>query len=222
MDKKDLKFSYHPKLLTSAVAALCTGLVASSVSQASDIKIYQAATAGNITLTLMIDTSGSMTDLNSYDGTNYTRLQRVQSAMVDLLQGSSTVTKLSDDKVIGLSSFYDSSAGYIILPAQALKTPNVVYKGISYATQRDALLKAIADFKGTGSTPTANAYAEVAAYMMGKTTGTVKWYGCGSSGSTNQYDCQSLLTAIPNISNYSTSSSNGTVYYYLHTAASYS
>ncbi|MHC6184858.1 PilC/PilY family type IV pilus protein [Acinetobacter sp. X9] len=220
MDKKGLKLLYHSKLLTSAVAALCTGLVASSVSQASDIKIYQAATAGNITLTLMIDTSGSMTDSNSYDGTSYTRLQRVQNAMVDLLQGSNTVTKLSDDKVIGLSSFYNSSAGYIILPAQPLNTPNVIYKGISYATQRDALLKAVADFKGTGSTPTANAYAEVAAYMMGKITGTVKWYGCGSSGSTNQYDCQSLLTTTPSISNYSTSSpSNGTVYYYMQTGS---
>ena len=55
MDKKDLIFSYNSKLLTSAVAALCTGLVASSVSQASDIDIYQKAKAGDITLMFVLD-----------------------------------------------------------------------------------------------------------------------------------------------------------------------
>ncbi|MGE8601107.1 MAG: pilus assembly protein PilY, partial [Acinetobacter calcoaceticus] len=60
MDKKGLKFSYHPKILTSAVTALCTGLVASSVSQASDIDIYQKAKAGDITLMFVLDISGSM------------------------------------------------------------------------------------------------------------------------------------------------------------------
>lgn len=60
MDKRDLKFSYHPKLLTGAIAALCTGLVASSISQASDIDIYQKAKAGDITLMFVLDISGSM------------------------------------------------------------------------------------------------------------------------------------------------------------------
>ncbi|MFC3902983.1 PilC beta-propeller domain-containing protein [Acinetobacter marinus] len=48
------------KLLTSFVTALFTLVVATGVTQASDIEIYQEAKSGDITLMLMLDISGSM------------------------------------------------------------------------------------------------------------------------------------------------------------------
>lgn len=51
---------YRQNLLAASIAALCTAMVASSVTQASDIDIYQEAQSGTITLMFMLDTSGSM------------------------------------------------------------------------------------------------------------------------------------------------------------------
>lgn len=97
----------------------------------------------------------------------YDRITRVKDGMYDLLQGSSTVTRLSDDKVIGLSAFsYNGGgrAGYIVIPARRLDAP------VGTSTQRDVLLGAIANLTAGGGTPTANAYADTAAYLMGTTT----------------------------------------------------
>lgn len=46
--------------LSATVSMLMTLTVCSSVSQASDIDIYSNATGGKTTITLMLDTSGSM------------------------------------------------------------------------------------------------------------------------------------------------------------------
>ena len=51
---------YRQNLLAASIAAMCTAMVASSVTQASDIDIYQEAKSGTITLMFMLDTSGSM------------------------------------------------------------------------------------------------------------------------------------------------------------------
>ncbi len=51
---------YRQNLLAASIAAMCTAMVASSVTQASDIDIYQEAQSGTITLMFMLDTSGSM------------------------------------------------------------------------------------------------------------------------------------------------------------------
>ena len=50
----------HKKLLALSVSALCTGMVVSSSIQASDIDVYQQAKAGDITLMMLFDISGSM------------------------------------------------------------------------------------------------------------------------------------------------------------------
>ncbi len=60
MRKNDLFKSYRPKLLATSIAAVCTSMIATSVTQASDIDIYQQAKAGDITLMMMLDISTSM------------------------------------------------------------------------------------------------------------------------------------------------------------------
>jgi type IV pilus assembly protein PilY1 len=132
--------------------------------------IYSILKPSNSTLNLYSNTSttpkyyykSADTSTNFYD-----RITRVKDGMFDLLQGSSTVTKLSDDKVIGLSAFsYNGSgrAGYIIIPARRLDAT------VNGVTQRQLLLNAIANLSARGGTPTANAYADAAAYLMGTTT----------------------------------------------------
>lgn len=56
-------------ILSTAVSALMTMMVCSSVSRASDIEIYQSAKPSTVTLMMLIDISGSM-DYMSYGGGN--------------------------------------------------------------------------------------------------------------------------------------------------------
>lgn len=58
--KPIIKKSYRLKLLAASIAAVCTVMVAASVTRASDIDIYQEAQSGTITLMFMLDTSNSM------------------------------------------------------------------------------------------------------------------------------------------------------------------
>ncbi|MHA3103401.1 PilC/PilY family type IV pilus protein [Acinetobacter sp. ANC 3791] len=99
----------------------------------------------------------------------YDRLTRLKDGVFDLLNGNATknITALSDDKIIGLSTFsYNGAgnAGYIVVPALSLGST------VGTITQRQTLLNAISTLTATGGTPTANAYADVGAYMMGTNT----------------------------------------------------
>ena len=96
---------------------LCLAIPA---TQASDIEIYKKATAGTVTIMFLLDNSGSM---GSTDSTGISRLERVRLGMIEALAGGDGVSKIDDDKVIGLATFYSSSAGYVKIPAQALNTP---------------------------------------------------------------------------------------------------
>lgn len=265
----------HKKGLSATVSMLMTLVVCQSVSvQASDIDIYSNATGGKTTITLMLDTSGSMSAVRMTDGsacelspdTAYTlgeepsgttppytkyycgvddgqrkyyyRRMREQvscgwwctntittwyscgvngsantSACTTLLAsapstdsfdndgGSNTryyykngvikyydrLTRLKDaiftlmdsnqidsnSVAMGIGQFSsqsgsdnvftsaDGTSGKIVVPAALLST-----------TQRTAIKTAVANLQGSGGTPTANAYAEVAAYMLGKNTTT--------------------------------------------------
>ncbi len=64
--KSYLKQQNYPikKFLTACVSSVMTGLICTSVA-ASDIDIYQNATAGDTTLMFMLDISGSMSTYNS-------------------------------------------------------------------------------------------------------------------------------------------------------------
>lgn len=219
MNKKVFR-NYYYKVLVVSLTAIYTGLVASSVTQASDIEIYQEAKSGTVTLMMLLDASGSMrgsspirtdfdlsstqcsstTDSHPVGGyertyctvtstvaaskprvrsgcekqTNgsykcYDRWARLRDALWDLLDGNVAkgVTAIADDKAIGIIQYPPASNVYsakVLIPARTLGTE------VGGVTQRELLKAVIQDMEGHSGTPTANAYAEAGAYMMGTTT----------------------------------------------------
>ena len=215
------------KYLVVVVASMMT----MPVSQADvagkkigDLEIYKAAEGGKTTITMMLDTSGSMTlnqvnsastcDLPSgtrytkgYENSNttpiyrrdycstssgkvYDRLTRLKDAIFTLMDsteldaskvaigigqyssqsGSDNEVRTSSD---GTARDADGSSGKILVPAALLD-----------ATQIAKIKKAVADARGGNGTPTANAYAEVGAYMLGtNTSGTGSGFSKSSSSS---------------------------------------
>lgn len=168
----------------------------------------------------------------------YDRITRVKDGMFDLLNGNAAknITKLADDKVIGLSTFSvptsfnsagepltaDNVSGQIRIPARRLDT------NVNGITQRQLLLNEIAKIGARGGTPTANAYAEVASYLMGTSTGGTdagilgrvptsysnRFYKCitpTATGGCNTYD-SNYTNGLPSYDYYTTSST----YYYLY------
>lgn len=197
-------------LLAMCVAGAMTSMITTTVSQASDIEIYQQAKSGDITLMFMLDVSTSM---NATDGLSETRWQRVQVAMRDLLNGNSAkkIEKLGDDKIIGLStlgaiSFNDqgnlnsgsnSSRGAVLVPARRLDA-QVTENGVT-KTQRQLLVERVNKIVMRTSTPTAKSYAEVIAYLMGVSTnvsGTNSgWdYSHSTTKKDNKYESPASLT----------------------------
>ena len=98
----------------------------------------------------------------------YDRLTRLKDAIFGLMDS----TQLDSSKIaIGIGQFSsqsnssntynggDGSSGKIVVPAALLTV-----------TQRAAIKTAVAGLKGENGTPTANAYAEAGAYMLGKST----------------------------------------------------
>ncbi|WP_286861855.1 MULTISPECIES: pilus assembly protein PilC [Acinetobacter] len=259
----------HKNTLSATVSMLMTLTVCSSVSQASDIDIYSNATSGKTTITLMLDTSGSMSESqvggsacelasgttytagnepsgttpgytkyfcgvdipgsssqrvyyykrtggswnrtwfscgasgspnvdactipindpdpnNSFEDTgsnpryyyknerpqikHYDRLTRLKDAIFTLMDSNQID---SNSVAMGIGQFSsqsgndnvytnaDGSSGKILVPAALLTS-----------TQRTAIKTAVANLVGSNGTPTANAYAEVAAYMLGTNTTT--------------------------------------------------
>ncbi|WP_262880734.1 pilus assembly protein PilY [Psychrobacter sp. ANT_WB68] len=101
----------------------------------------------------------------------YDRLTRLKDALFSLMNN----TQLDATKVaIGIGQYStqsnknnntyigaDGTSGKIVVPAKLVDQ-----------IQRDAIKTAVAALKGENGTPTANAYAEVGAYMLGKNTST--------------------------------------------------
>ncbi len=100
----------------------------------------------------------------------YDRLTRLKDAIFTLMNSSDLdATKVS----IGIGQFSsqsnssntyngaDGSSGKIVVPAALVTT-----------AQRNAIKTAVANLQGENGTPTANAYAEAGAYMLGNTTTT--------------------------------------------------
>ena len=98
----------------------------------------------------------------------YDRLTRLKDAIFNLMESD----QLDDEKVaIGIGQYStqsndknvyqgpDGRSGKILVPAALLDE-----------AQRTAIKTEVAKLKGTGNTPTANAYAEAGAYMLGTNT----------------------------------------------------
>ena len=158
--------NFKPNNLWYAVCSssmIFTWLMTSSVVQASDLQIYASPTAGKKTIVMMLDTSGSMTN-NSY-GEN--RLAMLKNGMNAFLASNNPV--LNDTRV-GLGNFSangDSRSGQILVAAAPLGDASTLN---TVGSQRYKLKQAVANLTAGGSTPSAHAYAEAAAYLMGTTT----------------------------------------------------
>lgn len=137
-----------------------TLLVTSSVVQASDLQIYAVPTAGKKTIVMMLDTSGSMNpNQNSY---NEDRLASLKTGMNAFLNSNNPIL---DEVRVGLAHFSvngDGRSSRILVKADRL--------GPTGSAQRTALKNAVTALTATGGTPTAHAYAEAAAYLMGTST----------------------------------------------------
>lgn len=102
------------------------------------------------------------------EGRSYDRLTRLKDAIFSLMNDD----QLDSEKIaIGIGQYStqsnsdnelqsaDNISGKILVPAALLNE-----------TQRKLIKKEVAKLKGKGGTPTANAYAEVGAYMLGNNT----------------------------------------------------
>ncbi|MFV5404442.1 pilus assembly protein PilY [Acinetobacter sp. 228] len=216
--KNNFLSSYGYKVLVASMTALSTVLVTTSVTQASDIDIYQDAKSGDVTLMFMLDVSGSMTGNGSYDGTGQYRITRLKTAMNDLLNGNASkgITKLADDKIIGLSTLgspTNTESGAVLVPARRLNTTIVVQECTGSRwntqckdvnkTQREILWERINGLSANSNTPTGRSYATTISYLMGTSTKDYDNGGWNESDSLtksgNNYSSPTSLTQMDEI-----------------------
>jgi len=85
----------------------------------------------------------------------------------------------------------------------ASSTTTTVYKGTAYQTHRQRMINEVNKLQATDGTPTAFAYAEVAAYMLGQTTsGTGSGFTESTMGSTTTVNGVVKKTGIRDANNY--------------------
>ena len=152
-----LKYTQLSRGISFAAGFVGTTLIASSVVQASDLQIYATPTAGKKTIVMMLDTSGSMSIRDA--GQSWPRLLLLKNGMNAFLNSNNPI--LTDVRV-GLGHYSvngDGKTARILVEANPLGTVN--------SAQRQALKTAVAGLTASGNTPTAHAYAEAAAYLMG-------------------------------------------------------
>ncbi|TQR63471.1 PilC/PilY family type IV pilus protein [Acinetobacter sp. RF14B] len=217
--KNNFLSSYGYKVLVASITTLSTVVITTSVTQASDIDIYQDAKSGDVTLMFMLDVSGSMTGSGSYDGTGQARITRLKTAMNDLLNGNASkgITKLADDKIIGLSTLgspKNTESGAVLVPARRLneivttgqecsgKGSNQTCKDVTQL-QREILWNKINSLSANSNTPTGRSYATTIAYLMGTSTKNYTDGGWGESDeltkSGNNYSSPTSLTQTDEI-----------------------
>lgn len=154
---------------------------------------YCVASGNEITEQIKKDCDKSGSSYKCFD-----RISRLRQGMLAVLEGDTTkgVKRLDDDLVIGLSTLgaYTTTyheTGAVKVPARAL-SENV--SGTS-KTQREILIEEVKKLRGQTNTPTTRSYAEVVAYLMGKTTQISggEWYFGGTYDRKNIYaECVSM------------------------------
>ncbi|PJI35082.1 hypothetical protein [Acinetobacter pseudolwoffii] len=168
---------------------------------------YCVASGNEITNQIIKDCNKSGSEYKCYD-----RISRLRQGMLAVLEGDTAkgVKKLDDDLVIGLSTLgaYTTTyheAGAVKVPARAL---NETVSGTS-KTQREILIEEVKKLRGQTNTPTTRSYAEVVAYLMGKTTQITggEWYFEGV------YDRRNIYSECLSMSGTGTCLTWGQVYY---------
>ena len=169
------------KIQMTILSASLTALMCSSVTQASDLQIYAMPTAGQKTIVMMVDVSGSMDWGMSGQNSTVTSLnpKRIEA----LKDGLRAVLNSNDPKlenvVIGLGKYpgdgnsYSTDAEYmrgkILVEAKKLG-PSTKTEGVFDSQQRRDMLAAVNAISVVGGTPTAHGYTEAASYLMGTRT----------------------------------------------------
>ncbi|WP_213065129.1 PilC/PilY family type IV pilus protein [Acinetobacter indicus] len=169
------------KIQISVLSAALTALMCSSVVQASDLQIYAMPTAGQKTIVMMVDVSGSMayrmaSDRNPGQGEK-SRLEELKDGLKAVL--NSTDPKL-ENVVIGLGKYpgdgssSSSSSQYmrgkILVEAKKLGPATKDSQGRFTSQHRQNLLTAVNALTAVGGTPTAHGLTEAASYLMGTRT----------------------------------------------------
>ena len=161
--------SLKRKGLVLAISAIITSMVSMSVTQASDVQIYQNPSATNYPIIMLaIDTSPSM-DINdaTYKGVTRTRIAALKLSLVDALQAKNVdgSYKIPDITYMGISRF-DTKRGKIWIAAKRLDVTT------SGKTHRQTLIDTLNGLTAgsSDSTPTPTIFAETYAYLLGSTT----------------------------------------------------
>ncbi|WP_410210797.1 pilus assembly protein PilY [Aquirhabdus sp.] len=97
----------------------------------------------------------------------YTRINRLKSGMYAALDDQTSFA-IPDTVVMGVGTFADSNSGKILQPALPLGP--VVSNGTGTTGQRYILKQQISGLSALYNTPTAPAYAEAGAYLLGTST----------------------------------------------------
>lgn len=147
-------------LAVACMSFMGTCVLTASVAQASDLQIYATPTAGQKTIVMMLDTSGSMEYTDR--GQAGTRLTRLKNGMYALLNSNDPVLRETKVGLGNYSSGGDGRTGQILVEADKMGPVN--------SAHRQKLKAAIDNLRASGGTPTAHAYAEAAAYLMGTNT----------------------------------------------------
>ncbi|WP_218956356.1 PilC/PilY family type IV pilus protein [Acinetobacter sp. YH12073] len=169
------------KIQMTVLSASLTALMCSGVTQASDLQIYAMPTAGQKTIVMMVDVSGSMAwgMSGQYSNVTSSNPKRIEA----LKDGLRAVLNSNDPKlenvVIGLGKYpgdgNSNSAdaqymrGKILVEAKKLG-PSTKTKGVFDSQQRRDMLAAVNAISVVGGTPTAHGYTEAASYLMGTRT----------------------------------------------------
>lgn len=148
----------------------------------------------------------------------YDRLTRLKDAIFALLDSNLIDPKLVSIGVGNFSAQSDSSNVYT--SADGYSGKMLVPAALLDSTQKERIKTAVADLVGSNGTPTANAYAEVAAYMLGETTSSGQNYQNYflRSGSDRYLICQSWVGT--NCSNWAGWYSDSNFVPYVSTAGS--
>lgn len=211
------------KIQMTILSASLTALMCSGVTQASDLQIYAMPTAGQKTIVMMLDTSGSMDwnmAGNSTSNTSSKRITQLKNGMLAVLDSQDP--KL-ENVVLGLgqypyisgnsaSSNSSDMRGRIVVPAARLGAP--ARNGQAESSQRATLRTAVNNLRAIGGTPTSHALTEAASYLMGTRTNdynieedlTVYNQNLSRTGSYNfnrkYYECTAYSTNLSIISGY--------------------
>ena len=204
------------KIQMTVLSASLTALMCSGVTQASDLQIYAMPTAGQKTIVMMVDVSGSMQWTMAGSTTSNDSQRRITQLKNGLLAVLDSQDPKLENVVIGLGKFPRASGtkeGVILVPAVKLGAP--ARNGQPESAQRVALRNAVnTQLSAVGGTPTSHGYAEAASYLMGTKTNNVNkskdvpTYYEKYRNESNQKECQRFETVVSN------RSSGDTTYYY--------